>query len=353
MKQTEGRKSKKVHEPIVDLDGEVWKDVVGYEGLYEVSNKGRVKTLKYKRSKTRNERLKDLQDFKGYKFVNLCKEYKAVRKAVHRLVYEAFVGYLPECNLIGKGKDRLEINHKDENPSNNCVENLELVSHYYNVNYGNHNIKNSKARERKIFQYSYDGKLVKIWENTKDCHKSNFSRWSVYVCCNKTTHKKTYKGFIWSYEQLTEDECLKIAKQSDIDKNKRATKRVYQYSFDGELIKTWDSIIEASRNGFTYSSIKYCLNNKHKTHKGYIWSTEPISSEQCKAKVPKKKEIKEKKKPHKIYQYTKDLELVFVWDKISDCVKNGYFAQHIGKCCNGKRKTHKGYIWSYEPIENK
>lgn len=53
----------------------------------------------------------------------------------------------------------------------------------------------------------------------------------------------------------------------------------------------------------------------------------------------------------KVYQYSKDFELITVWESTSECGRNGFHLGHVSDCCLGKQKTHRGYIWSYKPIE--
>lgn len=100
-------------------DGEVWKPVVGYEGLYEVSNFGRVRKLEY--------RLMSGHNHKGYTRVHLTKDGEKKNVFVHRLVAEAFLPN-PDSYPI--------INHKDERPGNNRVDNLEWCDHKHNANWG-------------------------------------------------------------------------------------------------------------------------------------------------------------------------------------------------------------------------
>ena len=117
---------------VENLEGEIWKDVVGYEGLYQVSNKGRVKSNNY--HKTGEEQLLAITFTNYYR----CSLYKNKQhcQLVHRLVAEAF---LPNPNHYPC------VNHKDENPHNNCIENLEWCTAQYNCNYGSHNDNLSKA----------------------------------------------------------------------------------------------------------------------------------------------------------------------------------------------------------------
>lgn len=107
---------------------EQWRPIEGYEGLYEVSNLGRVKSLG--NDKNRKEKiLRPVMTKKGYLQLFLSKEGKAKRFFVHRLVAQAF---------IPNPEGLPQINHKDENPSNNRVENIEWCDCKYNINYGTH-----------------------------------------------------------------------------------------------------------------------------------------------------------------------------------------------------------------------
>ena len=113
---------------------EVWRDIKGFEGLYQVSNLGRIKSLpRFVRCKqgafrkTRERIMVVIPDKKGYCSVTLCKPNIQERWLVHRLVAQAFIPNPLGLKLI---------NHKDENPLNCCVENLEWCTHKYNINYG-------------------------------------------------------------------------------------------------------------------------------------------------------------------------------------------------------------------------
>ena len=119
---------------------EIWKDVPGYEGFYQVSNLGRVKSMRRiiyagnganHTSQTINERIlrQGLQGKQNLKYyaVTLCRDGKVKRCLIHRLVAQAFI---PNPNNYPI------VNHIDKNPLNNCVDNLEWCSVYYNNNYG-------------------------------------------------------------------------------------------------------------------------------------------------------------------------------------------------------------------------
>lgn len=105
---------------------EIWKDVVGYEGIYKVSNLGNVKSLHWRNSFDERIMTPHLLG-RGYYFVNLRNKSKGKSKLVHRLVAQAFI---PNPNNYPC------VNHKDENKLNNCVDNLEWCSYLYNNTYG-------------------------------------------------------------------------------------------------------------------------------------------------------------------------------------------------------------------------
>ena len=113
---------------------EEWRDIKGYEGLYQVSNTGKIKrlhsTVLGKDGKTyiAQERILANRYNKGYASVQLSKYGKSKQLRVHRLVAQAFI---PNPNNYPI------INHKDENPSNNNIDNLEWCTPKYNTNYGN------------------------------------------------------------------------------------------------------------------------------------------------------------------------------------------------------------------------
>lgn len=175
---------------------EKWKDIRGYEGLYQVSNLGRVKALdrviktsvglrKYK------EQLLSLQNNnEGYKFVILQNAGKRMTKYVQVLVAEAFI----------PNPDNLPyVNHKDENKSNNTVSNLEWCTAQYNNCYGSRLDRISAKYGRSIIQYDLEGNFIKEWDSTRlaalsmKCDKKNIN------CC-LTGKTKTACGFKWKYK---------------------------------------------------------------------------------------------------------------------------------------------------------
>ena len=164
---------------------EIWKDIKGYEGKYQVSNYGNVKSLNYHR--TGKERLlKPTLQKKGYLYVSLCKPLKKFK--IHRLVAETFI----------PNPDNLpQVNHKDEDKTNNYVGNLEWCSLLYNINYGNGIIKSCKKRCKKVYQYTMDWVLVREWESIRECGRNGFNQGNIVSCCKG--ERKTHKGYRWKY----------------------------------------------------------------------------------------------------------------------------------------------------------
>lgn len=181
----------------------VWRAVKGYEGLYAVSNTGQVKSLfRYKKV------LKPNITKRGYCSVELFKEGKSKRKLIHRLVAEAFVPN--EYNLP-------QVNHIDENPTNNSADNLEWCTAKYNMNYGEgaktRHLKidyttekrkqiareNGKARAIPIAQ-SLNGVKVCIYENAKIASdKTGIDH--AHICDVANGKRKTAGGYVWTYER--------------------------------------------------------------------------------------------------------------------------------------------------------
>lgn len=166
---------------------EIWKDIEGYEGKYQVSNLGNIRSLNYNHTKIRKLYI----DENGYKKITLSKNCKLKTLKVHRLVAQAF---------ISNHNNYTEVNHIDENPSNNCVENLEWCTRSYNVNYGKRTDKQKKYLCKSINQYSKDGEFIKRWDCIRDIERElGYSHQNISMCANgkyKSSH-----GFIWRYKE--------------------------------------------------------------------------------------------------------------------------------------------------------
>lgn len=169
-----------------------WKSIPGFEGLYEASDSGQIRSL-YRG--VRNEKiLKQVVNKDGYCRVELYKDGKRKYLLVHRAVWESFNGSVPEG---------YEINHKDENRQNNNIENLELLTHLENLNYGSHNIKLRYANHRRKGVIAYDKAGKKLFEFDSIMHAievlnfKNNSYAHISKCCKGK--KKSAYGYVWRY----------------------------------------------------------------------------------------------------------------------------------------------------------
>ena len=211
------------------LPKQIWKDIPGYEGLYQVSNTGKVRSLIYAYSgKTRV--LKQATKDNGYKVIGLNKNGKRKVYHIHRLVAQAFIPN--PLNLP-------QINHKDENPSNNTVWNLEWCTPKYNINYGNCRKKISEAKKGK--------------HHTEE-HKRKIS--------------EAKKG-----KHLTEETKRKIGEA----KKGKNGKPILMFTLDGEFIRKFNCTTEANeflgKDKYNRNICK-CARGKSKTAWGYIWKYE-------------------------------------------------------------------------------
>ena len=172
---------------------EIWKDINGYEGIYEVSSFGRVRSVARKVVRgnpsyefTLSPRIIKAHNHKGYLMVSFGNGKVKRNFFVHRLVAEAF---LPDYF------DGAQINHKDENRSNNHVDNLEWCTSKYNNNYGHHRT----ARYRKVVQIK-DGKVVRMYDSIIIASKETHIHVNKIsdVCRGK---RKTTGGFEWRYAE--------------------------------------------------------------------------------------------------------------------------------------------------------
>ena len=171
---------------------EIWKPVVGYEGLYECSNMGRVKSVdRYDNLKHfRKGEIKTLtKDKNGYLIVTLCKDGKEKKHKVHRLVALHFI---PNPNNYPM------INHKDENPSNPIYTNLEWCDGLYNQNYGTVNERRGKSLSTPILEFDLNMNFIKKWDGMKEIERETGILYqNISKCCRGV--RKQYNGSIWKY----------------------------------------------------------------------------------------------------------------------------------------------------------
>ena len=162
---------------------EIYKDIQGYEGKYQISNLGNVYSL------ITNKILKPRLTLDGYYQVDLYKNGVKKHLYVHRLVAQSF---------LDNPKNYKIVNHKDENSMNNIVSNLEWCNSTYNNNYGNCKRKISEANSIKINQYDMDGNFIKQWNSMKEASETlKLSRGNICLCCEGIRNKTG--GYRWRY----------------------------------------------------------------------------------------------------------------------------------------------------------
>ena len=168
------------------MTDEIWCPIKGYEGQYEVSDQGRVRSLKFGKERI----LKTGITPQGYLFVSICKNGEQKKCKVHRIVAQAFI----------PNPDNLpEVNHKDEDKTNNSVSNLEWCDRKYNQNYGTGIQRMAEKHSKPVLQYEKDGKFVKEWKSASDVQRNlGYFHNSISSCC--TGRYKSAYGFIWKFK---------------------------------------------------------------------------------------------------------------------------------------------------------
>lgn len=165
---------------------EEWKNIIGYEGLYQVSNLGRVRNSK-------GQILTGYVNNKGYQMVHLRTKTTDKLYSIHRLV---------AIHFISNPDDLPQVNHKNEIKTDNRVSNLEWCTHSYNVNYGTRNKRVSKTKRNNTYNTKAVRcvELKKTFPSTREAsRKTGIDCSQISAVCN---HKKNYKtagGYHWYY----------------------------------------------------------------------------------------------------------------------------------------------------------
>lgn len=201
----------------IEKNEEIWKDVKGYEGLYQVSNFGRVKSLpRHRRAGnifyTQKEHImSQFDNSTGYKYVQLNVGQDKRIFFVHRLVATAF---------IPNPQQLKEVNHKNEIKSDNYVENLEWCTHKYNQTYGTKiertqrtrklldseqkalrkkNLSHSYGAEKPVLCYTRNGVFIRRFKSISQAARETGSCSShISACCKGK--RKSAVGYAWAYE---------------------------------------------------------------------------------------------------------------------------------------------------------
>lgn len=191
---------------------EEWKtaryDGIVYEGLYKVSNLGRILSLNY--NKTGRAELMTPWDNNGYLQIELCKNGEYKKCKVHRLVAETFLPNpegKPQVNHKIEGKEGKSINmviFNEDGSINKEKSTIEWVTPKENNDYGTRKERVSKALtngkcSKKVLQFTLDGELIREWPSTAECGRNGFKQRNISACCNGK--RKSHKGFRWMYAE--------------------------------------------------------------------------------------------------------------------------------------------------------
>lgn len=173
---------------------ETYKDIPGYEGLYQASDAGNIKSIVGRYGD--EIILKTGRSSAGYLTVTLCKAGKRSTKMVHRLIAEAFLG-----------SSALQVNHKDANKGNNALMNLEYATPLENMTHARHNgrmrfntEKIATEKRRPIQQFDKSGRLVATFASAHEAARMlGFNRGNISSCCRGVQNHATAHGFVWKY----------------------------------------------------------------------------------------------------------------------------------------------------------
>ena len=184
------------------MENEIWKDVKGYEGYYQVSNMGRVKSMRVLKTpkngvKCRKNAFlstKTTHD-KQYVLVALCRNGEKKHIQVHRLVAEAF---------IPNPKNLPCVNHKDEDKTNNCVENLEWCSYQYNNTYGTMAYRsiNHPSTSKCVRQLSKTGEPIATYPSIKEASRKTGISYQVLI---SYLHGRYHTGGGYDWKLITQE----------------------------------------------------------------------------------------------------------------------------------------------------
>lgn len=160
---------------------EVWKDIFGYGGDYQVSNLGRVRSRKWGKLKI----LKPVKNHNGYLTVMLYSD-KMRRCYVHRLVAQAFLPNRKNLEIV---------NHKNERRDDNRASNLEWCTHYYN----NHYSDIYKSTRKRVVQYSKDMVRIRSYSSQREASRlTGIYQSNISNCCHRK--RETAGGYFWRFE---------------------------------------------------------------------------------------------------------------------------------------------------------
>ena len=190
---------------------EIWRtavyDGVVYEGLYQVSNLGRMINLNY-RGTGRAKLMKLTKRKDGYLYVTLSKNGKQDTCIVHRLVAQIFLPNPENKPCINhkiegkKGKSMNFVFFNEDGTVDEKNSTIEWVTYKENNNYGTRTERSAKSqtnrnKSKKVLQFTLNGEFIREWPSTRECERNGFDHSNVSACCRG--EKPHYKGFRWEY----------------------------------------------------------------------------------------------------------------------------------------------------------
>lgn len=261
-------------------DIELWMPVgvfkgVDFTGYYEISTFGNARSLDRwivgkggSKRLLKGKRKSPIKDIEGYLYFRFSKNGITKNVRVHQAVLQTF-------NPNPNPKIYTQINHIDENKENNRLDNLEWCTAKDNINYGQHNKRVSETKRKRIgkrvVQLDNDCNFVKEWGCVAEiADKTNYSRTGIQNCLSGAAI--TCGGYKWIYSdvynELTADELFKKLNKPKLNTKWRP---IVQLNLNYKLVKKWNSITDATKNGYKKNRIWDCLNNKRNKYYGYRW----------------------------------------------------------------------------------
>ena len=260
---------------------EIWKPVVGYEGLYEVSNFGRVKSVERfvwqgtTKRKVKEKIKSQVKNTNGYPSVSLCANGRSKVRPIHILIANAFIPKpenKPYIDHINTNKEDYSISNlrwvtPKENSNNpitltRCIENSHTEEAIQKSLHTKRE-RNTKTAPKEVFMFTLDGEFVAKYSSAREAQRcTGILNSEINSCCR--CDKRSAGGFLWSRTNVP----------PEYNPYKTKQKKVAQYTKDMQLVKEWDSIKEAS------NTLKLCESNISRCAKGdtsrtlcggYIW----------------------------------------------------------------------------------
>lgn len=305
---------------------EEWRAVVEFEGLYEVSNKGNVRSVKrYVRGKNnslvcrQSQMLRSHTGKHGYPRIILSHNCKQYNRCVHRLVAQAFI---PNPNQLP------QINHLNEDKTDNRVENLEWSTASHNINWGTRNERVAAKMERPVIGIRVsDGKEFRF-KSIVEAQRQGHNPGNLLYNCKRAL----FNGYLWKY---ADD---KNWQQPEIFDKRKA---IVAISVSDEAVTEFESLHEADRLGHSRTRVKLCLEGKQAIYHNCYWKykndtnwhkPEILANSACKAIYG----ISVKDGSKRIFNSIKE----------AAAAVNGH-ACNISACLSGIQQTCKGYRWYF------